>query len=115
MSFYGNLKATAERLIAQYGKAAVLLRTTLSGPAHDPVETTVEHACTLVETGYSLTNRSDTLILAGDKVGIISTDLAVVPDKADKLRIGGDDYSLVDLQPLDPGGTVLLFEFVARR
>src|SRR5690606_9894996 len=110
------LKATAVRLIADKGQAAVIVRTTTSGPPHNPVTVETDHACMLVETGYSLTNRSDTLVQAGDKVGLISPDVAVTLDRlSDKLEVGGTRYQFVDLQPLSPGGTVLLYEFVARK
>lgn len=115
-AFYDRLQATATRLIADKGQAAVLVRTSTSGPAHDPTVTTTEHACTLVETGYSITNRTDSLVQKGDKVGLLSVDLAVTPDRlSDKLEIGGTQYQLIDLQPLSPGGTVLLYEFLARK
>lgn len=114
MSLYGRLEVTARRLIDSYGKGASLVRTTTGWPPHNPTTTEATHDCRLVETGYSLTNRNATLIQVGDKVGIISTDLDVVPRLADKLVIDGIRHNLIDLQPLNPGGTVLLYEFVAR-
>jgi len=115
-AFYDRLRATAIRLIADKGQAATIVRTTTSGPAHDPTTTETKHTCKLVETGYSLTNRSDTLVQAGDRVGLISPDLAITLDRlSDKLEIGGARYQFIDLQPLAPGGTVLLYEFVARK
>lgn len=113
MTFYQRMESTAKRLIAEYGKAATLVRFSESGPPHDPVITETSYPVTFVETGYSLTNRNETLIQVGDKLGLIST-AGEAPDFADKIEIGGDRYNLVDLQPLNPGGTVLLYEFVAR-
>lgn len=116
--FYTRLEATARRLIKDKGLAAVLLRAgTPTGPAHDPQPgADVETPCYLVETGYSLTDRDATLVLQGDKLGLISTELnGYVPAKTDRLRIGTDAYQLVDIKPLAPGGQVLLYEFHARR
>lgn len=111
---YVRLEATAKRLIASYGKPAAIVREERSGPPHAPVVTEVEYLVTLVETDYSLTNRDATLVQAGDKVGIISTDAEVTPDLHDRLRIDGVDFRFIDLKPLNPGGLTLLFEFVAR-
>jgi hypothetical protein len=116
-AFYDRLQATAKRLIAKYGADAQIERDGApTGPPHAPQPgAPVRHACKAVETEYSLTNRDATLVLAGDKLGIISTDVAVVPTKDDRLVLGGELYHLIDLQPLSPGGQTLLYEFHARR
>lgn len=114
MTFYSNLEATATRLIAKYGKSADLYRQSQSGPPHNPVITETTYTVTMVETGYSLTNRNETLVQAGDKLGIISTS-GEAPLLSDKIEIGSVKYSFVDISPLNPGGTVLLFEFQCRK
>lgn len=110
---YVRLEATAKRLLASYGKPAAIVRDERTGPPHAPVVTQVEHPVTLVETGYSLTNRNESLIQTGDKLGLIST-AGESPQLDDVLRLDGADYRFVDLQPLNPGGLVILFEFQAR-
>ena len=112
---YARLEATAQRLIGKWGKPATIVREERSGPPHAPVVVPVSHPVKLVETGYSITNRNDTLIQTGDKVGLINTEADVTPELSDAMEIGGLEYHIVDLQPLNPGGRVLLFEFVARR
>lgn len=114
MTLYTRLEATATRLINKYGTDAPLFRSTTSGPPHNPVITETEYTVKMVETGYSLTNRNDTLIQVGDKLGIIST-AGESPQMSDKIEIDSARYSFVDLKPLNPGGTVLLFEFQARK
>lgn len=113
-AFYDRLNATAQRLLATYGKAGAILRETRSGPAHAPTVTTAQYPCTFVETRYRLTNRDAALIQVGDKVGVISTDLSIVPALADKIEIESRVYKFVDLMPLNPGGTTLLYSFIAR-
>lgn len=116
--FYDRVEATARRLIQQFGQAAEFVREgEPTGPAHDPQPgAPSRHDCILVETGYSLTNRNETLVLQGDKLGIISTEgLDIEPTKDDDLDIGGELYHFIDLQPLRPGGRTLLYEFHARR
>lgn len=117
-AFYDRLEATARRLIKDKGFAAELVREgEPTGPAHDPQPgAPTRHPCWIVETGYSQTNRNETLVLQGDKLGIISTEgLDIVPTRDDDLDIGGDVYHFIDLQPLRPGGQTLLYEFHARR
>lgn len=124
-AFYDKMEATARRLIKQFGYSAKLWRAgTPSGPPHNPTPgTPTESACIVVETGYSLTNRdlpgmgTSSLIEVGDKLGIISTEIAggIVPTKDDVLVVGSDRYNFIDLKPLAPGGQALLFEFHARR
>lgn len=115
-AFYDRLEATAKRLIKDKGYAAHVVRDGApTGPPHNPQPgVAVEHACYVVESGYSLTNRSDTLIQAGDKVGIISTEIGIVPKLSDRLKVSGAMYRFADLTPLRPGGQTLLYKFVAR-
>lgn len=63
----------------------------------------------------ALTNRDATLVLKGDKLGLISTAIDIEPVKDDRILLGGVPYNFIDLQPLSPGGQVLLYEFHARR
>lgn len=112
---YARAAATATRLIDLYGKPAELVRQVRSGPAHAPVVTPVAHSCRVADIGYSITNRDSTSIQVGDKVGLISPAIAVEPQMSDVLRIDGADYRFVDLQPLNPGGVTVLYEYVARR
>ena len=115
--FYNRMQATAERLIARYGYATSLERDGVpTGPPHNPQPgPVVLHACKVVEGKYSLIDRDATLVLQGDKLGLISTEIDVAPALGDRLHLGGAVYHFVDLQPLSPGGQVLLYEFHARR
>lgn len=113
MSFdYSRLKATADRLIARFGKTAQLVTTTTTGPDYDPTVTETATDITLVELDYSLTNRDGTLVQAGDKLFLVQADAA--PDMAAKIRLDSVDYAMVDVQPVSPGATVLLYEIQAR-
>ena len=117
-AFYDRLEATARRLIRDYGYSASLVRAGApTGTAWDPKPgAPVPHACKVVETRYSMLNRDATLVLQGDKMGVVSTEgLSIVPTKDDTMVLGGDEYYFVDLQPLQPGGQTLLYEFHARR
>lgn len=116
-AFYDRMEATARRLIEQFGYSAFILREgTPTGPPHDPQPGPDErHDCIIVETRYGLTDRDATLVQTGDKLGIISTDLAIVPADSDRIEIGGLEYHFADFRPLLPGGQTLLYKFIARR
>jgi len=111
---YDRVQRHANKLIATYGKPATLIRLEQSGPAYNPTTTEVEYTVQIVETGYEIANRADTLVQTGDRVGIISTT-GEAPELSDKIEIGGTRYGLVGLEPLTPGATTLAYTFVARR
>lgn len=111
---YDRLLATANRLLNQYGKPATLAREVTTGPDYNPVISTNNYNVKLVETGYSLTERSNSVIQAGDRVGLIAADGESMPAHGDRIIIDGVNMALVDIQPLNPGGLLLLVEFVAR-
>jgi hypothetical protein len=115
--FYNRMQATAERLIARYGYATQLERDGApTGPPHNPQPgPSTQHDCKVVEIEYSLTDRDATLVLQGDKLGLISTAVDIAPSKDDRIMLGGETFHFIDLQPLSPGGQVLLYEFHARR
>jgi len=116
-TFYERMRATAAGLIGQYGYATQLQRAgPPTGPPHNPQPgQPTSHDCTVVELEYSLTDRDGTLVLKGDKLGLISTAIDIEPVKDDRILLGGVPYNFIDLQPLSPGGQVLLYEFHARR
>ncbi len=115
--FYDRMQATAERLIARFGYATQLERDDApTGPPHNPQPgPATRHDCKVVELEYSLTDRDTTLVQQGDKLGLISTAIDIKPSKYDRLLLGDQLYHFIDLQPLSPGGQVLLYEFHARR
>lgn len=116
---YTSSKATAERLIAQFGQAATLRRVTVSGgSAFDPASgtpTTTNHAVTLVELEFTRAEVANGLVERGDKKLLLSTaGLTVTPDLSDKIVMGSTVYAIHDIRPLNPGGTVLMYEIQAR-
>jgi hypothetical protein len=113
---YTKPQATADRLITKYGKTGAIRRATNTGTAHDPTISETDYPAIICTPGYNLTNRDATLIQTGDKVGLIAmSGLAITPTMADKIVIEDTVYSFIDLQPLRPAGTTLMYEFHARR
>lgn len=115
-AIYNRLNATAERLIREYGKTITITTPgEPTGPAHDPVPgVPTTQTALMVETENSITNRNPTLVQQGDKSGIIEPELEVT--FGDTLTIDGrDGWHFVALEPLNPGGLRLLYEFVVRQ
>ena len=115
MSFYARMLDTANRLINKYGKAAVIVTESRSGSAHNPTVSETLTDCTFVEINdkYSLTLVDRSLVQQGDKVGLIAA--TATPTLEARLRTGGSDYRFTAIEPLNPGGTVLLYEILARK
>ncbi|MFT4184435.1 MAG: hypothetical protein QM636_21245 [Rhizobium sp.] len=113
---YDRMRATAERLIAKFGQTGSLRRIANAGPDYDPVQTSAAFACLLVDLDHSEAHVADTLIQRGDRMVYLSTEgLSITPTLADRLVIGGVEHAIVDVQPLSPGGTVVLWQLQVRR
>jgi len=108
---YLNSRATAENLLANFGQTATLTQTANSGTAYSPTQTETDHACTVVILDWKQSDIDGTLVLRGDKKAYISTQgLTVTPSKDDRLTVGGEAHEIVDLMPLSPAGTVVMWE-----
>ncbi|MBN8951444.1 MULTISPECIES: hypothetical protein [unclassified Rhizobium] len=113
---YDRARATAARLIAKFGQKGSLRRTTNAGPDYDPVQTSEDFDCSLVDLDQSQAHVADTLIQRGDRMVYLSTEgLSITPMLSDRLLIGGVEHAIVDIQPLSPGGTVVFWQLQVRR
>ncbi|MBB6484861.1 hypothetical protein [Rhizobium lusitanum] len=113
---YDKARATAERLIAKFGQKGSLLRIRSAGPDYDPVQTSEEFACSFVDLEQSQVHVADTQVQRGDRTVYLSTEgLSITPTLADKVLIGDVEHSIVDLQPLSPGGMVVFWQLQVRR
>lgn len=117
MSAYDDDKAMADEEIAESGMSATLKRPTTSGPAYNPtIGTPTSYAVNVVVQEYRNAEIDGARVQAGDKkVMMAKGSLAIEPDTSDKLVIGGVDHAIVEVRPLNPGGTVLLYEMQVRR
>jgi len=114
---YASLRDNvATKLIKDFGKPAIVLMPgDDTGDPYNPQNLPdIERSVTLIETGYSLKDRDASLIQVGDKMGLIAAE-GFTPKLDHKIIIGGETYQFVDVQPLNPGGTDMLFNFVARK
>ena len=69
---------------------------------------------TMLEETITAENRADTLIQVGDRMGYV-TATGAAPTVGDKIEIDGERYSLVEVSPVAPGPTVVMYKLIARR
>lgn len=113
---YARPAATAGRLIARFGQSGILRRTINSGTSYDPSGTSEDHACTFAVEVYRAFEVDGTRIRATDKKVLLSKgSLAIEPATSDKLLIGGVEHSIVNVEPLAPGGSAVMFTLQCRR
>ena len=112
---YVTARATAARLIANFGQAAAIRRVTNTGDPYSPTQTPADTAVTCVVTDYAHRERDGTSVQARDrKVYVSAEGLAITPTPGDKFVLGAMVYDIVHVGPLEPGGTVILFELQVR-
>ena len=121
---YVTLAATAKRLIESKGKDITLVRIGKTAANPDaphrgatPSETT--YMIKAVEKFFKTSQIDGERIRAGDKRFVLAEDSRVaasgfVPTLTDKIRLGGRDWSVLDVTPKAPGDVVLTYEIHAR-
>lgn len=117
---YGHLQSVAQRLINKYGRAATLVkRDETPSDASKPWRTNdgsgdIEYAVTAVVHPIEYEDTDETLTRRGDQRAYVGseTDLGENLSDFDRLRDpGGTEWKIVKADPLNPGGTILLYTF----
>ncbi|MCV0371666.1 hypothetical protein [Filomicrobium sp.] len=119
---YAKSAQTAARLIKRFGQTGAIRRKTRTGGTDwNPETQDIDYPCTLVVTEYSLKERESSLIGTSDKKVLISTEGVSIPAYADapasgnapterdQIVIKGRAHEVVRVDPLEPGGTVVLW------
>lgn len=115
---YSRSLATANRLLERFGQAGTLRRPTSSGTAYNPTAgSPTDQAATFVVIEYSRSEVDGTRILATDKRVLLAKGaLTLDPTTSDQIvESGGAVFKIVNVQPLNPGGTVILYDLQVRR
>ena len=114
---YSRPRATAERLIARFGQTGSFRRKApgSGGQPWNPATKTggvaTEYPCTFVLLDYTLREKANSDIGMTDKRALISTSgLTIEPSASDELMVDGEAHAIVNIMPLSPGGTVILYE-----
>jgi hypothetical protein len=114
---YTRSRATADRLITRFGQAGAIRRNTAGdGDPWEPgAGTDTDHSVQLAVIDYTSRDRDGTLIQQSDRRVLISAQgLAITPTSGDQVVIGGQAYAIIDVKPLEPGGTVVMYEAQVR-
>jgi hypothetical protein len=118
-----------ETYLAQQQRAADLIRRkggeitikrqgAQTGDAWNPtVAADVEYTAVIVETGFTIQRNPDSLIRNGDKLGVMAVSEDYVPRIADNMVIGGLNYRIVSVAPIQPNpeGEVVIYQWQARQ
>lgn len=120
MTFDTEMRDLAAELAEDLGKAVTYIRVT--GEEFDPeagetVKTTEEHDVSAVPPQSVSTRLIDgSNVKVGDMVvGVPATSLEFTPSTDDRLRIDGDDWSIVRIEPIYSGEKVAVYNLQVRR
>ncbi len=117
---YANSKATADRLLTQFGRA-VTLRRVAQGAYDDDTGTvtltTTDEDATAVLLNFSDRERAgNQAILAQDRKALVAVSaLASPPVVGDRLVVDAEEWQVVSVSALSPAGTDLLYTAQVRR
>ncbi len=112
---YTKPRGTAEALLKRFGQSATLTQVANSGPDYDPVQTPTDHTITAALFNYMNSAIDGTTITQKDRKVLLSTEgLTVTPEVGDTITVDSDKLNILDVKPLSPGGTVVMYELQAR-
>ena len=108
---YSKTAATSKRLLTQFGAACTVKHPT--GTAYDPATGTMAPTYASTDSvaavfAYPQKYIDGTLILQGDQKALCAPDVAVV--QGDTVTWQGKDYVVVNVKPVSPAGTPVLYE-----
>lgn len=108
---------TVEPLLEEFGKSATLTQPGVaSGDEWDPVPgVPTDYAVTVLETSFSLQDKTSTLVQEDDRKFLMSTDGDPVPSLKGILVIGGTTLQVVNLEPIQPGPVVMAWRVHCRK
>ena len=113
---YSGLRATADRLISQFGVDAVLHRPGgLDETTYPPVRLPgSSEPCIVVRDTFNALERAGSLIEEGDVKFLIAVT-ETPPTTADRLEVQGVIYHLQSVDPIQPGPDVLMYQARGRK
>lgn len=109
---YAGLNQKTKDLITKFGRSVTLRRRVNSGTAYNPTVTPTDIAATVVATKYNSFEVDGALILKTDKKFIMSS--TVVPASDDLIVDGDATYSIINIEVVGPGDTVVLYKIQGR-
>lgn len=103
---YARLRATADRLIQQFGGAVTFKRIETSGTAWNPVGAEAQFTAFAAVVDYNVTEIDGSLVQAGDRRALVSAvDLDIEPKPGDHLERGSERWRVVRVSRIDVDGS----------
>jgi len=117
MAFYGDLKATADRLLVQYKQGTVEIGRTVSTPGAQawgaPTLTTTYTEINAVVRGVSSKFVDGVMVLATD-LQMVASIGDYDPQPGDKIRIDGANVTMIRMDKIPAAGTTVAWRFIVR-
>lgn len=111
---YSGFAATALALIERFGTTVYLLQRQITGPKHSPTVGWSDPLPILgVLSNYKAHQIDGENITARDRKVILASDQQE-PQIEDRLRIGSTDFEIVNVAPVRPATTTLLYNVQVR-
>lgn len=119
MTFYEEIAATVQEILAEFGAPAQVTRTEQGGE-YDPdtgdyVTTTVTQDVTSVVFPVDQKLVDGTTVLATDEQAYLSAVGLTIPEPTQKLAWAGKTYTIMRVENLAPAGTSVLVTMIVRR
>lgn len=118
---YSKLAATSIAQIADKGRAVSFVYKTQGtyAPATDTFSvaaSTTTQTVYMVITDVLKKDVNETLIKAGDKIGLLANDsLTRAPKTGDRVTDGTETFDVISIEEIKPGDTVILYRLQLRR
>lgn len=122
---YAKMRATAERLLSNFGFAATLTKRTRGGSRMRPgAVTETEHSVIIVDDDIR-TNFASSMpevyqreggglsLTETQRIATMSTSAGITPEVGDTLTVAGAEHAIKDVKPYAPGGTVMFYSLTA--
>lgn len=119
MSFYTDIRATADALLLSKGAVVTFTQAVVS--AYDPATgtatpTLTDYPLTAVVFDYPDEQVNGSDIMTGDKRVLASAqNLAALPTPSDYITISGERHSIINIKRLAPAGVAVLYTIQARK
>lgn len=118
MSFdYGKTVATATRLIKRFGSSRNYIAYTKTGTNYatgQPIVAETPYSLVTVKSGFTVMEMSSGAIETGD-VKLLASVGTTAPSIGDTVTLVDGVYGIVNVEPIMPADTVILYIMQARR
>ena len=104
---YAGLAATAERLVRENGKDALLISETNTGTDYQPTITQTSETIRLVQSQFSTQDNNDFVLQAHDVKLLVSSAFTISAKQ--RIETNGLQYSIVAVKEIKPSDTSILY------